>query len=604
MLRLSDYGLIGNCRSAALVGRNGSIDWCCLPEFHSPAIFSALLDRRRGGYFSITPIEEHNSVQQYIPGTNVLETIFTTNGGSVKLTDAFVVSGEEEKLQELFPDHEILRIVTGLSGTVKMNMQFQPKVYYGRTEPKLSGNKGLGIKFCFKENSFILLSNLEQGKIESDGNKANASFQVHEGERVIFSFSCSSQSPAILPDPGQAAIHRMNRTMAYWQTWISQCVYHGRYSDWVKRSVLALKLLAHAPSGAIIAAPTTSLPEEIGGERNWDYRYCWLRDASFTVRALLRLGFQEETHAYMNWILHATRLTQPKLQVVYSVFGHARLKEKRIDWLQGYRDSKPVRIGNGAYDQHQLDVYGEVLDAYYSYSSIIEKFDKASIRFMLGLGNVICEYWNKKDNGIWEMRSLPAHHTHSMVMAWVGLDRLIKMAERYQWKRADLEKYKRLKTAIAEMVERHGFNDQLNAYTHELNGETLDASTLVFSLVDYCEASSPKMMGTTEAIGRKLSKENLVYRYLNEDDGLRGREGSFGICSFWLAENLARQGRLKEAMEIFEAVIRHAGPTGLLAEEIDPSTKEMLGNFPQGFTHIGLINAALSINEAMEKKES
>jgi len=459
----------------------------------------------------------------------------------------------------------------------------------------------MGVKFSWKENEYILQTTLDTEQLVVEKNKAEASFQLHTGDDVIFSFSCSSQGPAIIPEIKATAAKRMQHTIQFWKNWISQCSYDGMYKEQVKRSALALKLLAHAPSGAIIAAPTTSLPEQIGGERNWDYRYCWLRDASFTVRALLKLGFEEEAHAYMNWILHATQLTQPKLQIVYSVFGQAKLKEQELSWLNGFRNSKPVRIGNGAHEQYQLDVYGEVLDAFFFYSNLIKEFDRKSRRFMIGLGEVICKLWDKPDNGIWEVRSSPAHHTHSKVMAWVGLDRLVKLCKKYRWKNVEIGKYEKAKTAIEQEIERSGYNKQLQSYTSTFNGSKVDASSLVFSLVGFCDASAPEMISTVKCICEQLSKNNLIYRYRNSTDGLQGDEGCFGICNFWLAENFAKSGNLKEAVRIFETVLLHASPCGLFSEEIDPSSHELLGNYPQGFTHIGLINAALSIDNAYKK---
>jgi GH15 family glucan-1,4-alpha-glucosidase len=303
----------------------------------------------------------------------------------------------------------------------------------------------------------------------------------------------------------------------------------------------------------------------------------------------------------LNWILHATRLTRPKLQVVYSVYGQAKLKEQTLDWLQGYKQSRPVRIGNGADEQFQLDVYGEVLDAVYTYSSLVKKFSRDSRKFVLGLGEVICTLWNQPDNGIWEVRSACVHHTHSKVMAWVGLDRLIKLSQKYHWKEAPLDKWAHTARLIREEVERYGFNQDINAYTREFNGSTLDASLLILPLVNYCDASSPRMISTTQLICEQLSENNMIYRYRAIDDGLSGKEGSFGICNFWLAENLAKSGKQEEAIKIFETMLQHASPTGLLSEEVDPLSHDLLGNYPQGFTHIGLINAALSINETYQK---
>jgi GH15 family glucan-1,4-alpha-glucosidase len=603
VLKISDFILIGNCRSAALINKMGSIEWCCLPEFHSPSIFASVLDKVKGGFFSISPANGFSSVQKYIADTNVAEIHFETEEGAVRLLDAYAVTSEEEKKKHLFPEHEILRIVEGVSGTVQMKFEYAPRIFYGKSDPHLEDRKKFGIHFCGNENIYTLLSTLKPQEISiiNGRNMATAEFSVKAGERVMFSLSYCSRSPTILPELQTTGWSRMETTIRYWKNWIGKCQYEGFYEKEVRRSALVLKLLAHAPSGAIIAAPTTSLPEEIGGVRNWDYRYCWLRDASFTVNVLIALGFEEEVHAYMNWILHATQLTRPKLQVVYSVYGHTDLKEELLDWLNGYKSSRPVRIGNGAERQFQLDVYGEVLDAVYVYSKLVKEFDSDSRKFILGLGKAICELWDKPDNGIWEVRSSLVHHTHSKAMAWVGLDRLIKLSVKYNWKDAPLEKFKKVSLQISSAIEEYGFNDELQSYTREFSGRTLDASLLTLSLKGYADPKSPRMISTSQLIYDRLSKNNMIYRYLNDDDGLPGDEGSFGVCSFWLAEHLAKSGNLTKAIEIFETMLRHASPAGLLSEEIDPETNELLGNYPQGFTHIGLINSALYINEEIKK---
>ncbi len=600
---LSDYALIGNSCSSALVCKDGSIDWCCLPEFNSPSIFAALLDREKGGYFFIKPREENQSTQNYLTDTNVLETHFTTSEGAVKIIDAFTAMDEETKKLSLFPDHEILRVVEGVSGLVKMKFEYSPRIFYGKHIPDLKDRKKLGIQFGWKENIFILLTTLgsDKIKIENKAGKAIAEFDVRQGDKVIFSLSYSSQSPAVLPEIKETAGTRIQNTINYWKGWSNKCKYSGVYQKEVKRSALTLKLLAHAPSGSIIAAPTTSIPEKLGGERNWDYRYCWLRDASFTIRVLVNLGFEEEAHAYMNWILHATQLTRPKIQVVYSVYGHSRLKEKTLDWLCGYKNSKPVRIGNKADGQFQLDIYGEVLDAVYTYAPLVKEFDRNSKKFIIGLSQMICELWSQPDNGIWEIRSSPVHHTHSKVMAWVGLDRVIKLCNIYNWKDVPAKKLKDTADAIRNNIEQHGYNSELGSYTRELMGNNVDASLLTMPLVEYCDPASSRMVSTTKLIYERLSKNELIYRYRDVNDGLGGEEGTFVVCNFWLAENLAKSGQVKEATTLLETILHHASPTGLLSEEIDPESHELLGNYPQSFSHIGLINAVLSINEASKQ---
>ena len=596
--QIADHLLIGNCRTAALVNKNGSVNWCCLPDFDSPAIFASLLDTEKGGFFSICPDGQYNSTQKYIPDTNVAETTFTTANGEVRLKDAFVVMSEEEKSKALFPDHELLRVLECTSGTVKMKINYAPELFYGKYPCALKDHKKMGIRFTWKENVFVLSTTLEANRLRVSENNtyAFAEFIIDKGTRLIFSLSCSCQEPAIVPELNITGIKRMEQTIRYWKHWVSNTLYKGPYLPEVKRSALVLKLLTYAPSGAIIAAPTTSLPEWFGGSRNWDYRYCWLRDASFTIRALLSLGFKEEAHAYMNWILHATRLTHPKLQVVYSVFGHAQLKEKKLSWLSGFRNSSPVRTGNGADQQFQLDVYGEVLDAYYSYSSLVTTVDKSTKKFLLGLGKVICKHWDQPDNGIWESRVTPLQYTHSKVMAWVGLDRLMKLCDKYKWDTPAFEKFKTTAHAIRDRIENTGYNKTTESYTRVLNGNTVDASLLTIPLVGYCNATSTRAMSTTRAIVQQLSKSNLLYRY-TDDDGLSEPEGTFSICNFWLAENFARSGNTESAVRVFENTLKHANEAGLLSEQINPETAELLGNYPQAFTHIGLINAAMSIEK-------
>jgi GH15 family glucan-1,4-alpha-glucosidase len=595
---LRDYSLIGNCRSAALVNRHGSIDWCCLPEFDSPALFAALLDKGRGGQFSITPADQNNSVQEYIEDTNVLKTIFTTATGEAELTDLFVAVTEDEKKKQLFPDHEILRVARCTVGTVVFKMEFEPRFYYGKYAAQLQDRQNFGLVITWRENVYHLQATLRKGAILLFENGASAEFHLTQGDEITFSLSSCQQGPAIIPDLASSG-RRLEATISFWKNWTRQCTYEGVYKEHVKRSALVLKLLSHAPSGAIIAAPTTSVPEEPGGTRNWDYRYCWLRDASFTVRALLKIGFNEEARAYLDWILHATQLTQPRLQVVYSVFGHTKLKEQNLGWLDGFANSKPVRIGNGAYNQFQLDVYGEVLDAFFSYYGADKRPDRSTRKFLIGLGNKICELWQLPDEGIWEPRTKRVHHTHSKVLAWVGLDRLIKMAHQFQWN-VDARKYQNVKDALHNEIEKFGYNEQMGSYTGAFHESELDAACLVFALVGYGEPRSAKLKGTLDRIRETLSDDDFVYRYRNTDDGLPGKEGSFGISNYWLVENLAKVGNHARAKYLFERMLIFMSPTGLLSEELDPISNQLLGNYPQGFSHIGLINAAIAIEECSD----
>lgn len=599
--RISDYGLIGNCRSAALVSKYGAIDWCCIPEFHSPALFSAILDNEKGGSFSICPANDFETEQNYIRRTNVLETTFSNAEGAVRVTDCFVGLEEEDKIVELFPDHEILRVVEGVSGSVKMKVEYCPKIFYGKKAAKLKQFGKLGVHLYYREIICVLQSTHPQMELNEEKNTVTAEFTINPGETIVFSLSCSTQHPTIIPEIATTALTRLQKTKDYWTTWAGRCKYNGVFKEEVIRSALVLKLLTHAPSGAIVAAPTTSLPEYIGGVRNWDYRYCWLRDASFTVRALIKLGYHDEAHAYMSWILHATRLTQPKLQVLYNVFGTARLNEKKLGWLGGYKHSKPVRLGNDAHRQFQLDVYGEVLDAIYAYAKIDGGFDIGTKKFIIGLGKTICKNWMNKDDGMWEIRSRSVHHTHSKVMAWVGLDRLIRLCKKYGWTDVPEAEFVHTKQKIEHAIETHGFNEQVGSYVNDFNSDAPGTALLTLSLVGYCDPKSKKMISTVRHVEGHLCQNGFVYRYLNVDDGLPGNQGAFIVGNFWLIENLAKQGKIDEAIDLFHHTIKFASYNCLLSEEIDPANIEWLGNYPQAFSHIGLINAALSIDEEQKK---
>ncbi len=602
---IADYGMIGDCRTAALVSKAGSIDWCCFPHFDSPAYFAALLDRKRGGYFSITPVAPYRSEQHYLEDTNVLATVFSTASGVVRLLDCFSVASESVKNAQLWPNHEILRVVEGLRGDVELELRFHPRPNYGQRSIRMVRRGRLGLNCSDAENLLNLQLDLPASTLVlhvlATGTEAFARFSTHAGSRNYFSLIYDNEAPAVIPPLGQSAQARFEVTLAYWRQWIARCAYRGIYSASVRRSALALKLLTFAPSGAVVAALTTSLPEKIGGVRNWDYRYCWLRDAALTTRALVSLGFLEEASAFLSWLLHSTRLTWPRLQVLYSVYGEHRLSEVALPWLEGYEQSAPVRLGNGAAEQFQLDVYGEVLSAVWQLAEHVDRFDGETRTFILDLGRAVSELWRLPDDGIWEVRSGRAQHTHSKVMSWVAMDRVCKIARHFGWS-APLSHYEGVARSIRQAVEARGFSPRLNSYVRVFGGDELDASLLVLPLFGYCDASAPRMVSSCRAIGAGLSENGLIYRYTKVDDGLPGREGSFGICNFWRAENFARAGDIPRAKQWFERLLARENRLGLWSEEIDPRDNTFLGNYPQGFTHIGLINAAVSL-EACQRGE-
>jgi GH15 family glucan-1,4-alpha-glucosidase len=587
---IDDYALIGDCRSAGLISRDGSLDWLCLPRFDSPSVFAALLDAKNGGRFLVRPIGEFRTERRYLANTNVLETVFRTPTGACVLRDLMPVSSEEGKRAYLTPEFEVLRELEGVEGEVEVEILYVPRPDYGRARPLLEERGALGLRCEVDGTSLTLRS--EMPLELTDGDRSASGFaRIRTGERKYLSLTYSMEAPAVVPLLGEAARGRIERTVRWWQEWANRCTYDGPYRD----AVVALKLMTYAPSGALVAAPTTSLPEAIGGVRNWDYRYCWLRDASFTLRALFTLGYREEAEAYVGWLLHATRLTWPELQVLYDVFGEARLPERELVHLEGYAGSRPVRIGNDAQGQLQLDVYGEVINGTARFLDRGGRFDSDTSRMLDGLGRTVCRRWREPDEGIWEGRSGRFHNTHSKVLCWVALDRLIEMHEAgYLHVSVDLFRVNR--DEIRKEIEAHGYNERIGSYTRTFDGEEMDASLLTLPLYGYIEGTNPRMRSTCARIHEKLAHDGLVYRYeTGTDDGLPPGEGAFGICSFWAVECVARGGNVGAAARTLEQLLTYANDVGLFAEEIDPHTGAALGNFPQAFTHIGLINAALTL---------
>jgi GH15 family glucan-1,4-alpha-glucosidase len=593
---IADYGLIGDCRAAGLVSRDGSLDWLCFPRFDSPSIFGALLDAGSGGRFRIKPVGEFEITRRYLPDTNILETTFRTPHGKVALRDFMPVATEEEKRRNLIPEHEVLREVEGIEGELEIEVLYEPRPNYGRTQPRIQQRGPLGVR-CDANGASLMLRSELPIEVTSDGSAALSHARIRAGERKFLSFSYSEEAPSVLPLLGSAARAAAERTAQWWRDWASRCSYRGPYRDAVVRSALALKLMTYAPSGAVVAAPTTSLPEQLGGVRNWDYRYCWLRDASFTLRALFALGYREEAEAFLQWVLHATRLTWPELQVVYDVFGEARLPEQELTHLAGYAASFPVRIGNDAHGQLQLDVYGEVIDAVARFAQHGGHFDRDQMKLLDGLGHTVCKRWRQPDEGIWEARSERRHNTHSKVLCWVALDRLIQMHEAGQL-RVCVDEFRTTREVVRAEVERRGFSETLASYTSTLDGAELDASLLVLPLYGYIDGGHPRMRSTCHRIYEKLAHRNLLHRYaMTSEDGFPPGEGAFGICSFWGVECRALGGDLEGATRAFEELLECTNDLGLLAEEIDADNGAALGNFPQAFTHVGLINAALTLVE-------
>jgi len=592
---IGDYGLIGDCRSAALISRHGSLDWLCWPWFDSPSVFAAILDLEKGGFWRIAPAGEYTSRHRYIPETNVLETEFYTPSGTLRLTDCMPVYDFAYERAHLLPDREVLRIVECVSGEVKLDGVYFPAPKYANCRTHWTAKKALGIRVEFIGGALWLRSDLDWQIREGH---AVCSTVMRAGERRYCSLVLMQHGPAVLSPLGEWSDDALHQTTSWWEKWSARCEYAGPFREEVLRSALALKLLNFAPSGAIVAAPSMSLPETVAGSLNWDYRYCWLRDASMTVTALFGLGYHDEAEAFIEWLLHSTTLKQPRLLVMYTVYGRMTPNERELS-LRGYGSSRPVRVGNGARDQLQLDVYGEVISAAAQLDEFNKSIDGSSARVLHGIGKYVRTHWQLPDKGIWEPRVGDQHHTHSKLMCWVAMNKLIELRENGLLRRLD-DGVKRVRDEIRKEIEEKGWNEEKQTYTAVFGGEEVDASLLLLAKHEFEAADSPRMKGTYKRIQEELSAgPGLLYRYR---DGLSPGEGAFGICSFWAAEYLALGGgTIAEAEEEFRKVLHYQNDLGLYGEEIDPASGQVLGNFPQGFTHVGLINTALTLAERKTK---
>jgi GH15 family glucan-1,4-alpha-glucosidase len=586
-VRLDDYALIGDCRSAALVSRAGSIDWLCWPRFDSPSLFARLLDPD-GGDWSIAPVQPFRVERGWVPGTNVLETRFVTAGGEAVLTDLMPARSEAEKRAALHPEHELVRRVRCVRGEVELLVRYRPRPDYARRRPRLETTP-YGLR-CRVPVGILYLHGEIPLALRDDG--AEARFVLRGGEQARFVLTLSRDAPAVLPRL-DGVDDTIARSMDWWRGWIARLRHDGPFREAVERSALTLRLLVFAPSGAVVAAPTTSLPERPGGDLNWDYRYCWLRDASLTVRALFGVGFDEEAQAFVSWLLHATRLTRPELAVLYDVYGNRPPPEQVLP-LAGFEHARPVRIGNAAVEQLQLDVYGEVVDAATQAWRRARPLDRDTRRMLRSLGEYLRTHWRLIDEGLWEPRSGRRAHTHSRLLSWVALDRLLQLHDHGQLPDLDAARLRGERQRIRREIEERAWNARLRSYVSTLDGESLDASLLLLAWYGFEDARSPRMRATFRAIREQLGAGGpLLHRYRG---GESPGEGAFVVCGFWATEYLALGGgTLDEAERSLEAQLAFTNDVGLLAEEIDPRTGAPRGNFPQGFSHIGLINAAITV---------
>ena len=583
---IADYAAVGDGRTAALVARDGSIDWLCLPDLDSPSIFGALLDAKTGGRVELRPETPFEATRRYLPETNVLETTFSTGSGTVRVTDAMTLP-----TGGLAPYRELVRRVEGVTGQVPMRWRVEPRPAYG-TRIGVERRAGVAVATCGP--TAVAVIGWEAGEPKVGDGVVDGRFVASMGNESHLVLAASHQEPLVFPARDEAEA-RLRATERSWRGWTARRDYDGPWRDAVLRSALALKLLVFAPSGAISAAVSTSLPGTIGGERNWDYRFSWPRDSSFAVRALLGLGCSREAEAFFFWLMHASQLTHPEVRVLYRLNGRPEADERSLP-LAGYRDSRPVRVGNGAAGQTQLDVYGEVLDAATQVARSTGELDRDVARRLAKIADHVCAVWTETDAGIWEVRSDPAHFTQSKMMCAVALDRACVLAEQGLL-RGDVARWRRERGKIRGFVERRCYSERRQSYTRGADEDLLDAALLLGIIGRYDEPSAPRLVGTVDAVRRELADGALVHRYVSED-GLPGEEGAFLACSFWLVEAYARQGRIDEATELMDELVGRANDVGLYAEEIDPSTGEFLGNFPQGLSHLALINAAVAIAEA------
>jgi GH15 family glucan-1,4-alpha-glucosidase len=604
---IEDYGLIGDMHTVALVSKDGSIDWCCLPRFDAPSVFARLLDGEQGGFFQVALRGENVTTKQfYWPETNVLVTRFLSADGVGEVRDFMPVAGRAAD-----PDQrQIVRTVRAVRGTVTFHIECEPAFDYARADHDTDLNKQ-GVCFRSKDQVLSLAANIP---LRVDGDGVVDDVTLSEGESttlVLRDTAPATGCPASL-DPEEAE-QAFRATVQYWRDWLSQCTYTGRWREEVHRSALALKLLTYEPTGAIVAAPTCSLPEDVGGVRNWDYRYTWIRDAAFTLYAFLRIGFTDEARAFIDFLsglCMQSAAGEGPLQIMYGIDGRTELTEETLDHLEGYRGSAPVRVGNGAYDQLQLDIYGELLDALYLHDKYGVRLSYEMWQSVRTFVDWVCDHWDRPDEGVWEVRGGRQHFVYSKLMCWVAVDRGLRLARKRSLP-ADEDRWLRCRNAIYEAIMEKGWNADRQAFTQQLGGATLDASNLMMPLVRFISPGDDRLLSMLDATLQSpdqggLVSNGLVYRYNADEteDGLAGDEGTFNICTFWLVEALTRASRaeperLEDARLVFEQMLGYANHVGLYAEETG-THGEALGNFPQAFTHLALISAAYNLDRTLD----
>lgn len=589
---IEDYGIIGNLETCALVGDEGSIDWLCLPYLESPSVFAAILDNERGGHFAIQPVSKFHSFQAYIRHTNILRTTFNTPFGMVAITDFMPVIGDDSPRYR-----SIYRKVECIEGHSRLKLDFKPRFNYARNIPDFQLiEEGI---ICTYENEKLVLNTKIPLKIED--NTVKGQFDMVKNDKLWFALHYER------PDENsfdyEYCDSKLELTKRYWQDWTNKwpkiCILRGIWRDTIIRSGLVLKLLANPHNGAIAAAVTTSLPESIGGVRNWDYRYAWIRDSAYTIQALFHLEHIEESDDFMRWVNNLLKQDShpSNIRIMYPIHQDVDLDEKILEHLSGYRNSSPVRIGNDAYHQTQLDIYGELINAIYDTARYGRNISNEVWDLVKNLVDYVCEVWNTKDRGIWEIRDEPRHYVHSKLMCWVGVDRGLKIAARKE-PEASFSKWEKTREEIKTAILENGFNEEINSFVQYFGSNAIDATSVLIPQMGLLPYDDPRIQSTINAVMENLMTDRgFLYRYKNED-GLPGDEGCFALCSFWLVDSLTLSGRSDEAEEIFVNVLQQISPLGLLSEEIDPVTKKQLGNFPQAFSHIGLINSALYISIA------